>query len=41
LQVSTRIFPGKDHKTVIPDIISVGVQPVWADKVRTPAKRLD
>jgi predicted alpha/beta superfamily hydrolase len=33
LKVTTRIFPGKDHYTVIADIISEGVRAVWADKV--------
>jgi predicted alpha/beta superfamily hydrolase len=32
-RVTTRIFPGKDHYTVIADIISEGVRAVWADKV--------
>ena len=34
LQLTTRLFPGKDHMTVIPDILSEGVQAVWADKVK-------
>ena len=33
LKVTTRIFPGKDHFTVLADIISEGVRAVWADKV--------
>jgi len=33
LKVTTRIFPGKDHYTVLADIISEGIQAVWADKV--------
>jgi uncharacterized protein len=31
LKVTTRIFPGKDHSSVIADIISEGVRAVWAD----------
>lgn len=38
LQVTTRIFPGKDHFTVLADIIGEGIRAVWADKV-DPAKR--
>ncbi|MGZ5986501.1 MAG: hypothetical protein ACXWK7_16350, partial [Caulobacteraceae bacterium] len=34
LQLTTRIFPGKDHMTVVPDILSEGVQAVWADRLR-------
>ncbi|MGZ6018205.1 MAG: alpha/beta hydrolase [Phenylobacterium sp.] len=34
LQLTTRIFPGKDHMTVVPDILSEGVQAVWADRPR-------
>jgi predicted alpha/beta superfamily hydrolase len=33
LKVTTRIFPAKDHYTVLADVISEGVQAVWADKV--------
>jgi len=33
LRVTTRIFPGKDHYTSLPDILSEGVRTVWADKV--------
>ena len=33
LQVTTRIFPGKNHFTVVPDILSVGIQTLWADDV--------
>jgi uncharacterized protein len=38
LKVTTRIFQGKDHFTVLADVISEGVRAVWADKV-DPAKR--
>jgi predicted alpha/beta superfamily hydrolase len=31
LKLTTRIFPGKDHLSVMPDIISEGVRAVWAD----------
>ena len=31
LKVTTRIFPGKDHSSVISDIIAEGVRAVWAD----------
>ena len=34
LQLTTRLFPGKDHMTVVPDILSEGLQSVWADRVR-------
>jgi predicted alpha/beta superfamily hydrolase len=34
LKVTARIFAGKDHLTVMPDIISEGVRAVWADKVK-------
>ena len=33
LKVTTRIFPGKDHFSVLADIIGEGVRAVWADKV--------
>jgi hypothetical protein len=33
LKVSMRIFPGKDHYMVMPDIISSGIQTLWADDV--------
>lgn len=32
LQLTTRIFPGKDHLGVIPEVISEGVAAVWAGK---------
>jgi uncharacterized protein len=38
LKVTTRIFPAKDHFTVLPDVILEGIRAVWADKV-DPAKR--
>jgi predicted alpha/beta superfamily hydrolase len=31
LKVTTRIFPGKDHASVIADVIGEGVRAVWAD----------
>jgi hypothetical protein len=31
LKVTTRIFPGKDHSSVIADVIAEGVRAVWAD----------
>lgn len=31
LKVTTRIFPGKNHSSVIVDIIAEGVRAVWAD----------
>lgn len=31
LAVTTRIFPGKDHSSVIADVIAEGVRAVWAD----------
>ena len=31
LKVTTRIFPGKDHSSVIADIIGEGICAVWAD----------
>jgi hypothetical protein len=37
LKVTTRIFPGKDHLTVLADIMSEGIRAVWADKI-DPAK---
>lgn len=37
LKVTTRIFPGKDHSSVIADIIAEGVRAVWADTLN-PAK---
>lgn len=33
LKVTTRIFPGKDHSSVIADVIGEGIRAVWADKV--------
>ncbi len=38
LKVTTRIFPGKDHFTALPDVLIEGLRAVWADKV-DPAKR--
>jgi uncharacterized protein len=38
LKVTTRIFPGKDHFTALPDVLIEGIRAVWADKV-DPAKR--
>ena len=35
LKLATRIFPGKDHLTVIPDILGEGIRTVWADKTKT------
>jgi len=34
LGITTRIFPGKDHCSVIADIISEGVRAVWADALK-------
>ena len=31
LKITTRIFPGKDHSSVIADIIAEGIRAVWAD----------
>ncbi|MFV3074956.1 alpha/beta hydrolase [Niveispirillum fermenti] len=31
LKLTTRIFPGKDHSSVIADIIGEGIRAVWAD----------
>lgn len=36
LKVTTRIFPGKDHGSVIADIIAEGVRAVWADALDPP-----
>ena len=33
LEVTTRIFPGKDHFTSIPDILLEGIQALWGDEV--------
>ena len=33
LKITTRIFHGKDHYSVMADIFSEGIQAVWADKV--------
>ena len=33
LKITTRIFPGKDHFTVLADVIGEGIKTVWADKV--------
>ena len=35
LKLTTRIFPGKDHSSVIADIISEGVRAVWADALES------
>ncbi len=37
LKVTTRIFSGKDHSSVIADVIAEGVRAVWADALN-PAK---
>jgi predicted alpha/beta superfamily hydrolase len=34
LGITTRIFPGKDHSSVIADIISEGVRAVWAGALK-------
>lgn len=31
LKVTTRIFPGKDHLTVLADVIAEGIRAIWAD----------
>jgi predicted alpha/beta superfamily hydrolase len=31
LKVTTRIFPGKDHGSVIADVIGEGIRAVWAN----------
>ncbi len=33
LNVSTRIFPGKDHYTVLPDVILSGIAFLWRDEI--------
>lgn len=33
LKLTTRIFPGKDHVNVIPDVMGEGISAVWADKL--------
>jgi predicted alpha/beta superfamily hydrolase len=38
LRVTTRIFSGKDHLTVLPDVIAEGVRAVWAQDL-DPAQR--
>jgi predicted alpha/beta superfamily hydrolase len=32
-RITTRIFPGKDHFTVLADVIGEGIRAVWADRV--------
>jgi predicted alpha/beta superfamily hydrolase len=32
LKLTTRIFPGKDHSTVIADVIGEGIRTVWANR---------
>lgn len=34
LKVTTRIFTGKDHSSVIADVIAEGIRAVWADDVK-------
>jgi predicted alpha/beta superfamily hydrolase len=36
LKLTTRIFPGKDHSSVIADVIGEGIRAVWADKAVKP-----
>jgi hypothetical protein len=31
LRVTTRIFPGKDHLTVLADVIAEGIRAVWSE----------
>ncbi len=38
LRLTTRIFPGKDHNTVIADVLSEGIRAVWADAL-IPARQ--
>jgi predicted alpha/beta superfamily hydrolase len=33
LKVTTRIFPGKDHLSVVPDLIGEGLRTLWADRL--------
>jgi predicted alpha/beta superfamily hydrolase len=39
LKVTTRIFSGKDHSSVLADVISEGIRAVWADKVDPATKK--
>jgi predicted alpha/beta superfamily hydrolase len=40
LRVTTRIFQGKDHLTVLPDVIAEGLRAVWSETLH-PASRDD
>jgi predicted alpha/beta superfamily hydrolase len=31
LKLTTRIFPGKDHMTVLADVLAEGIRAIWAD----------
>lgn len=41
LEVTTRIFPGKDHFTVVADILGEGILALWGDEVEAPGSALD
>jgi len=38
LKVTTRIYSGRNHFTVVPDIISDGIQTLWADDIKALPK---
>lgn len=40
LKVTTRIFPGKNHYSVMPDVIAEGIRAVWADKAASLSQPL-
>ena len=33
LEVGTRLFAGKDHYTVVPDVILSGIQFLWREEI--------
>lgn len=38
LKVTTRIFPGKDHYSVMADLIGEGIRAVWSEKMETTSR---
>jgi len=38
LKITTRIYSGKNHFTVLPDIIGEGIRNLWAEETKALAK---
>lgn len=40
LKVAARVFPGKDHYSVMPDLLAEGLRSVWADSIDPKSRPL-